>query len=108
MSPFKNKNYETNYQSNNQGMSTKHKTQLKLTKMQGGIQRASSKENMTRTNKSSQEVKIVDSKPAVLERAVPETISKVPEQPVATIEPSKQSWKVKAIIDNRNFLIPVP
>ena len=81
--------------------------------MQGGIQRVSSKENMTtttttatlKTKNQSQEIRIIDSKAAIVEKTAPEMPTKAAE-PI--FEPSKQSWKVKAIIDNRNFLIPVP
>ena len=70
----------------------KHKTQLKLTKMQNyTFKKSASKEN----------------EPHFIEetRNEPKNIEKTRE--ATRIDLDQKSWKVKAVIDNKNFLIPI-
>jgi len=82
---------------------SKHKTQLKLNKMNNFVKKASSKENIL-SESSSDDVRIVEARPAERREAAKEHPNPLAE---AAIEPVKTSWKIKAIIDNRNFLIPI-
>lgn len=79
-----------------------HNRQQKLTKMNDYIQRFSSKENflLDSTGVKHDDLKIIDVK-TTNEKLQTHTEAKIP------VEPPKTAWKIKAIIDNRNFLIPI-
>ncbi len=94
ISPFKNSN-QTNV-INNSNNKTK-KVQLKLDKMQNYNLKASSALN----NNSNQFLTDKQDENRISNNPKPQQKSEIKETP-------SQNWKVKAIIDNRNFLIPVP
>ncbi len=103
-SPFKaNKNYQIISNHSDASYTTKHKTQLKLNKMNNFIKKDSSKENMF-SELGNEEIKLVDSRPADRRETTKEHLNVVSEP---LNEPVNTSWKIKAIIDNRNFLIPI-
>lgn len=66
-----------------------------------GIKKITSKENIVNNNMDVAEIDIVEVKPV---EKLKETVRQMEPKDVE----AKQSWKIKAIIDNKNFLIPVP
>jgi len=103
-SPFQaSKSYQTVSNQSAAPCASKHKTQLKLNKMNNFIKKASSKENIL-SESSSDDVRVVEARPAERREAAKEHQNPLAE---AATEPIKTSWKIKAIIDNRNFLIPI-
>ena len=91
VSPFKN-SAQVNVMSNNK---TK-KVQLKLDKMQNY------------SLKTSTSVQNNNSNQFMTDKQDENRISTKPQNKSENKEIPSQNWKVKAIIDNRNFLIPVP
>lgn len=93
-SPFKSKNLENTR--------PKHKTQQKLTKMQNYDLKTVPKHSDTILSK------IEENKEKVSKQSENKTSESLdPDLKKLNTPMVNQAWKVKAIIDNRNFLIPV-